>query len=546
MRDPVQTEAGLVRGVPGRDGGVTVFRGIPYAAPPVGALRWRPPRPAEPWPGVRAADRFGPMCPQAPGPETAALGLPMSEDCLYLNVWTATGTGTTPGTDAAPVSDVATHDDAPRPVLVWIYGGGFRVGTGADPRYDGENLARRGVVVVTFNYRLGALGFLATPGLGDESEDGASGNYGLLDCVAVLRWVRDNIARFGGDPGRVTIAGQSAGAGAVNFLAMSPLARGLFHRAVAQSHARYSRDPELRYLATSYRTLADAERAGTRYAAERGAPTVEELRALPWQQLVEGDTSDVDTDVDTGGPAKPPLFRPVVDGRVLPAGYDETYAKGLQNDVWYLAGNNLDESGAVPESTFAGYRAAGSGASRPGAPPVHVTLDDFTAAARVKFGAMAEEFLRLYPAATDDEAARAHCAAVRDNARVSTWLWAADWTRHADRPVHTYFWTHASPRGQNPPRASHSSEIDYVFGNLDPERAEWTDQDREIARLMTGYWANYVATGDPNGAGLPTWPAWSPDVPAVMEVGDAFGPMPLAAPSRLDFWKRFFPTQQAW
>lgn len=529
MRDPVETESGLVEGIPGRDRSLTVFRGIPFAAPPVGELRWRPPRPPEPWSGVRPARSFGPVCPQAPNPELPGVDLPMSEDCLSLNVWTG-----------------AASAEERRPVLVWIYGGGFRVGTGANPRYDGENLARKGLVVVTFNYRLGAFGFLATPELSEESEHGVSGNYGLLDCVAALRWVRRNIAGFGGDPERVTIAGQSAGAGAVNFLAMSPLAKELFHRAIAQSHARYARDPELRYLATSYRTLADAERAGVEYTEERRAQSLAQLRSLPWQKLVDGDAA-VDADVETGGSAKPPLFRPVVDGRLIPAGYEETYAKGLQNDVCYIAGNNLDESGAVPESTFAAYRAAGSKAYRPGMPPVHVTLDDYVAAARRKFGAMATEFLRLYPATTDDEAARASCAAVRDNARTSTLLWGAEWTRHATRPVFTYFWTHASPaQGQNPRRAAHGSEIEFVFGNLDPDSAEWTGEDRAIAETMSGYWANFVATGDPNGPGLPHWPAYAPDAETVMEVGNGFGPIPVADPARLDFWKRFFGTQQAW
>jgi para-nitrobenzyl esterase len=528
MREPVRTEAGRVQGIPGRDRSVTVFRGIPYAAPPVGALRWRPPRPPEPWPGVRRAGRFGAMCPQAPNDAVSAgVDVPMSEDCLYLNVWTG----------AASAAER-------RPVLVWIYGGGFREGTGASPRYDGEALARNGLVVVTFNYRLGAFGFLATPELSDESGRHASGNYGLLDQIRALEWVRHNIAHFGGDPDRVTVAGQSAGAGSVNFLAMSPLAAGLFQRAVAQSHARHSRDPELRYLSTSYRTLAAAERAGTAYAAEHGAATLDQLRSLPWPKLVDGHAA-VDDAVDTGSTAKPPLFRPVVDGWVIPGGYDEVYAKGLQNDVGYLAGSNLDESGAVPESTFAAYRAAGPKGWRPGAPPVHVTLDGFRDAARRKFGALAEEFLRLYPAGSDDEAARAGNAAVHDNARVSTYLWGADWVRHARRPVYTYFWTHASPV-HRPPRAAHGSEIEYVFGNLDPDRAGWTDEDRHLAHVMTGYWANFAATGDPNGPGLPRWPAYSPDVPAVMEVGGGFGPIAVAEPHRLDFWKRFFDTQQAW
>ncbi|MFD7707820.1 carboxylesterase/lipase family protein [Streptomyces sp. NPDC059786] len=562
MRHPVKTEAGLVEGIPGRDRSVTVFRGIPYAAPPVGELRWRAPRPPVPWTGVHKADRFGPMCPQVPGSALDGNDLPMSEDCLRLNVWTG----------------AESPEGRPRPVFVWIHGGGFRVGTGANPRYDGEALARKGVVVVTFNYRLGAFGFLALPELSEEagrdpSGHQASGNYGLLDQIAALEWVRRNIAHFGGDPDRVTVAGQSAGAGSVNFLSMSPLARGLFHRAVAQSHARHCRDPELRYLSTSYRTLADAEAAGTRYVAERGARTqhgaergastqagaergariLQRLRSLPWQKLVEGDASAVDSAVETGGPAKPPLFRPVVDGWVLPAGYEETYARGRQNDVGYLAGNNLDESGAVPASAFAAYRAAGRKARRPGAPPVHLTLGDYVAASHHKFKAMAEEFLRLYPARTDDEAAHAHCAAVRDNARISTWLWARDWSAHAGRPVYTYFWTHASPAaGPDTRRASHGSEIDFVWGNLPSDRTGMadrsgpTDRDRDVARTMSGYWANFAATGDPNGPGLPHWPAWTPHTPAVMEVGGDFGPVPLADAPRLDFWQRFFRTQHAW
>ncbi|GAA2152881.1 carboxylesterase/lipase family protein [Actinomadura napierensis] len=528
MRHPVATESGPVEGIQSRDRSVTVFRGIPYAAPPIGDLRWRPPRPAEPWEGVRRAHAFGPVCPQPPSGELAGLDLPMSEDCLTLNVWTG-----------------AESPEERRPVLVWVHGGGFRLGTGADPRHDGVNLARKGLVVVTFNYRLGAFGFLATAELSEESGHGASGNYGLLDCIAVLRWVRSNIAAFGGDPDRVTIAGQSAGAGTVNFLAMSPPARGLFQRAIAQSHARYSRDPELRYLSTSYRLLHDAEQAGAAFAKERGTGTPAKLRELPWQKLMGGGA--VDTAVHTGSSGKPPLFRPVVDGWVLPAGYDETYGRGLQNDVHYLAGNNLDESGAVPDDMFAAYRSESKRSRRPGMPAVHVTLDAFVAAAHEKFGPLAEEFLALYPAATDQEAARASSAAIRDNARISTWLWAADWSRHATRPVRTYFWTHRSAApGRDYRRASHGSEIDFVFGNLAPEDPGWTAEDREIADTMSTYWANFVASGDPNGPGVPHWPACTPDSEAVMEVGGGFGPIPIAEPSRLAFWKRFFQTRDAW
>ena len=529
MRRTVATQAGAVEGIPCRDRSVTVFRGIPFAAPPVGDLRWRPPEQPTHWEGVRRADRFGPMCPQAPT-DAAATGVdvPMSEDCLYLNVWTK----------AAASTDR-------RPVLVWIYGGGFREGTGAHPRYDGEHLARQDVVVVTFNYRLGAFGFLATPELSDESGTGSSGNYGLLDCIAALRWVHDNITHFGGDPDRVTIAGQSAGAGMVNFLARSPLAKGLFHRAIAQSHARHARDPELRYLGTSYRLPADAERAGDRYARVHGARTIQELRALHWRKLVDGH-HPLDTVIDTGGTAGPPLFRPVVDGWAIRAGYDETYAKGSQNDIDYLTGNNLDESGAVPEAMVTALRAERQ-TPRPGAPPIHLTLEQHRAAAQQKFGPLAEEFLRLYPAGTDDEAARASSRAARDNSRISTYLWGMDWSRHTTRTLHTYFWTHRAPvTGSTLRRASHGSEIDYVFRNPAGGTASWTEEDHEIARILSSYWTNFAATGDPNGTGLPHWPGFSPGAGSVMEIGAHFRPIPVSDSTHLDFWIRFFSTQQAW
>lgn len=297
----VETAYGAVQGAPGRRNDVMVFKGIPYAKPPVGPLRWKDPEPPETWEGIRPANEFGPVGPQLDTPAIQATGLPMDEDCLYLNIWT-------PDTEKA------------NPVLVWIYGGGFQEGTSADPNFDGENLARKGVVVVNFNYRLGVLGFLATRELSAESGHGASGNYGFLDCIAALQWVHDNIAAFGGDPNRVTIAGQSAGAGTCDFLAMSPLAKGLFHRVIAQSHARYSRDTELRYLSTSYRNKIEAEDAGEQFAknlCKGEQPTLERLRSIPWQKLTDSKLYG-DVAVDTGSDSKPPLFRPVVDGWAIP------------------------------------------------------------------------------------------------------------------------------------------------------------------------------------------------------------------------------------
>jgi len=523
---PVRTESGLVSGTRAADPAVTVYRGIPYATAPVGPLRWRPPAAPAKWKGVRAATAFGPTCPQPRGPGTPAGR--MSEDCLTLNVWTAA---------AKPAER--------RPVLVWIYGGGFVEGSGANPQFDGTALAKKGVIVVTFNYRLGVLGFLSTPELSRESGRKASGNYGLLDDIAVLKWVQRNIAAFGGDRSRVTIAGQSAGAGSVGFLSMSPLAQGLFQRSIAESHARDPRDTELRYLSVSYRRLADAERSGTDYARARGGSTLAALRAMPWERLVEG-SNTIDDAVETGSTAKPPLFRPVLDGWVVPQTYDATMNLGAQNPITFVAGNNKDETGAVPETAFAGLRARTEPA-RGGMPPVNVTLAAYRAWAARRFGPLADDFLNLYPASNDQEAALQSNAAAHDNSRVSTYLWGIQWTRRATKPVYTYFWTHAPPGPSHDTRgAYHGSEISYVFGNLYPASLPWTDEDRHIANIVSSYWVNIIATGDPNGAGLPAWPRFDANVPQVMEIGDHFGPIPVASPERIVFWKRFFASQTPW
>ncbi|MDE1150890.1 MAG: carboxylesterase family protein [Azospirillaceae bacterium] len=524
---PVTVQTGQLTGTHGRDPAIAVYKGIPYAAPPVGTLRWRPPAAPLAWEGVRHADTFGAACPQ-PGGEMAR-GMPQSEDCLTLNVWT----GAAPGSGEK------------RPVYVWIYGGGFIGGTGASPEFDGEGLALKGVVVVTFNYRVGVLGFLATPELSRESGHNASGNYGLLDDIAALQWVKRNIAAFGGDPDRVTIGGQSAGAGSVGFLSMSPLAKGLFRAGIAESHARYPRDTELRYLSVSWRPLATAEAAGTQYAAQHGAKTLEELRALPVDTLIAG-SNGVDAAVETGSDGKPPLFRPVVDGWVIPQSYWDTYQAGAQNQIAYVAGNNKDETGAVPETAFAALRASTT-PPRAGMPQTSVTVAQFDAAARRKFGPLADEFLKLYPAKTDEDAALQNNAAARDNSRVSTWLWGTLWTKGDSLPLHTYFWTHAIPGPTHDRRgAFHGSEIPYVFNSLDALDSPWTDDDRRIAETMSSYWANIIKTGGPNGPGLPAWPAYSAEKPQVMELGDHFGPIPVASAEKVDFWKRFFATQAAW
>ena len=444
----------------------------------------------------------------------------MSEDCLNLNVWTG-----------------ATSQNEKRPVYVWIYGGRFAAGSGSDPlfaggevSYDGEGLAQKGLVVVTFNYRNGAFGFLSTPELSEESGHNASGNYGLLDQIAALQWVKKNIAAFGGDPNNVTIGGQSAGSASVLDQVYSPLSKGLFERAIAESGARYPHDPDISTLATSYRTLEDAESEGEKYAQEHNASSLEELRALSVDDLLEG--SDVD-DENVSGPPQPlgnpapPLFRPVLDGWVMPTTYAQTLATGSQNDVPIMTGNNLDENGAFPQQD--------------------VKLADFQSAAKERYGEMVDEFLRLYPASSDEEANQATNDSIRDSSRVSTFLWSNEWAKKAKSPVFTYFWTHAPP-GPNHDRegAFHGSEINYIFDNLYATDLPWTDEDRRIADMMSDYLVNFATSGDPNGDDLPQWAASDTGSPTTMEVGDDFGPIPVADESKTDFIHRFFDTQKAW
>ncbi|WP_341713933.1 carboxylesterase family protein, partial [Erythrobacter sp.] len=352
-----RVDTGALSGVRGRDAEIAVYRGIPYAKPPTGDLRLRPPQRPAAWEGVRDASAFGPVCPQH---LRSPIDLPMDEDCLTANIWTA-------------ASSAAEH----RPVFVWIYGGGFNEGYGADPNFDGEALARKGLVVIPYNYRLGPLGFLSTPELSAESGDGSSGNYGLLDSIALLKWVKRNIAAFGGDPDNVTIAGQSAGAGSVQFLSLSPISQGLFRHAISQSQVRDPGDPALRYLATSYRHRDTALEQGAAYASAHGASSPAQLRQLDWRKLMEGSTA-MDMSIDSGSWAKPPLFRPVQDGVVIPTSVSYALSSGPLPDITYVAGNNRDESGAVPETSFAKRRSEGQ-QPRAGLPPTQLTLTDYRA-----------------------------------------------------------------------------------------------------------------------------------------------------------------------
>lgn len=481
-------------------GEVTAFLGVPFAAPPLSDLRWRPPQPVASWSGTRGATEFSPSCMQRDqaggfGPWTPEYIIPggVSEDCLYLNVWTAAGT---PGDKL--------------PVLFWIHGGGYNSGSGSVPVYEGQALARRGIVVVTVNYRVGVLGFLAHPELTAESGHDASGNYGLLDLVAALKWTQANITAMGGDPSRVTIAGQSAGASAVQTLLASPLAKGLFHRAIIQSGPGG---------ALALRTgLEAAEKAGAAYMKSKGVDTIEALRRLP------ADGADLRGISDGTKNQQPALgrFGPVLDGWYLPRNWpsDGSQPEAHDGPIPVMGGVTADEGSFAPN-----YGRADRA--------------EFERVARQRFGSLADEFLELYPIQDDSQAGPVIMEATRDRYRAGTYTWAADRLAAGQGPTYIYLWGHTEP-GNNSDhyRAFHSSEIPYVFDTLGKADRPYAEEDQRIANLMAAYWANFVKSGDPNGEGLPAWPAVKPASPLIMELGTSFKAAPVADPRKLDFFTR--------
>jgi para-nitrobenzyl esterase len=496
LTQPVKTEGGLLNGMPSADGSVRTYKGVPFAAPPVGNLRWRAPRPAAAWQGTRQANQFSASCIQniveerKPWTYEFMTHTPISEDCLYLNVWTG-----------------AKNPNEKRPVLFWMYGGGYTEGSAAVPVYDGEALARKGLVVVTVNYRLGLLGFLVDPELSKESDRNASGNYGTLDQIAALQWVQKNIAAFGGDPNRVTIAGQSAGAGSVHALTASPLAKGLFKRAIAESGS--SVVPNGRML-----HLAQAEEAGAKFAASKGASDIAALRAMSWQELVGG--------TRTGNASN---FRPIVDGWVLPDTVENIFAQGRQNDVPTLTGLTADEGSAAPD-----YGTIPAAA--------------FEKQIGQRFGDLASSFLRLYSFSGDEQAGAAEKTSAREQGRVSMYLWAVNRAKTAKTKAFTYYWTHAEP-GPDEKRygAFHTSEVPYLFNTLDKSSRPWTAEDHKIAETLGSYWANFAANGDPNGKGLASWPAFQAEHAQTMELGNRFGAIPIADQPKIDFFTQYFSRQ---
>jgi para-nitrobenzyl esterase len=499
IQQPVKVRGGLVSGVPGRDASVLAFKGIPFAAPPVGELRWREPEPVMPWSGIRKADKFSASCIQhivqerKPWTYEFMTHGPISEDCLYLNVWTG-----------------ARSTGEKRPVFVYLYGGGFSEGSAAVPVYDGEGLAKKGLVVVTPNYRVGVFGFLAYPELAKETEHHVTGNYGLLDQLAALRWVHENIARFGGDPNRVTIAGQSAGGMSVQDLTASPVAKGLFQRAIVESGGSSVGKGQFRLGPA---TMGEAETQGTEFAEAKGAKSVADLRAMSWEKLLQ----------PLPGNGTPRLFfAPVPDGYYLPAPALEVIEQGTENDVVTLTGVNKDELGGF------------------GPPQGPVTAESFTKQAWQRYGEAADEFLKLYPAKTDEEAKVSQKESTRDQALVAMYLWAEVRAKSAKTNTYEYMWDHALP-GPDAARfgAFHTSEVPYVLDTLYMSGRPFTSEDRKIADMMSSYWANFAASGDPNGKGLPEWRPIG-DERKIMEVGERTKPIAVAGSDRkFEFFKKW-------
>ncbi|MBO0861898.1 MAG: carboxylesterase family protein [Chloracidobacterium sp.] len=495
-QDRVKTANGELEGVSDKSSGVRSFKSIPFGEPPVGELRWKPPQPVKNWQGVRKADKFGPRCMQRPiFGDMGFRSDGMSEDCLYLNVWTP-----------------AKSDKEKLPVLVYFFGGGFVAGDGSEGRYDGESMAKKGIVAITVNYRLGVFGFFAHPELTKESPNHTSGNYALFDQHAALEWVQRNIEAFGGDPKRVTIAGESAGSIAVSAQMASPLSKNLIAGAIGESGSILG--------ALAAVPLAEGEQAGVKFAAnfgKGGAPSLSELRAITAEQLLEA----------TAKPGQP-RFNPTVDGYFFPKSPFEIFAAGQQARVPLLAGVNSEESGYF----------AVIGREAP-------TVENYRKALERLYPGKSEEVFKLYPASNETEVMDAAQELASDRfISYSTWKWV-DAATKTGKP--TYYYLYARPRpamraemgdaqaglaggvvrgeqaAANPrPRsrgAVHSAEIEYAMGNLDSNKVyAWTQDDYKVSKVMQEYFANFIKTGNPNGKGLPNWPKFGEGKRIVIDV----------------------------
>jgi para-nitrobenzyl esterase len=454
--------------------------GIPFAAPPVGELRWKAPQAVETLEGIRVCIENPPSAMQAPpkpfmcwSKEFMAPESPISEDCLYLNVWTP----------AKTVQDKL-------PVMVWIHGGAFTGGSGTVPLYNGEGMARKGVVFVTINYRLGIFGFLAHPQLSEESDLKVSGNYGILDQIAALRWVKENIAAFGGDPENVTIAGQSAGSFSVNMLVVSPLAKGLFNKAIAQSGGLFGKErmPDM--------SLKAVEESGRLLTEKLGGLSISEMRKIPADSLLK-----------ISG-----RFSLAIDSVAIFSPY-ETFVAGKQNDVPVITGWNADDGVSF------------------GTPP---DARQFTAIAHERYGDKAEKFLQLFPANNDEEAAKSQKLISQLSFGWNNYSWAKMQTEHGKGKAYLYYFKRVPP-GEPNYGAFHSAEFGYALHTLKFWDRPFTETDFKLEDTMSSYWVNFAKTGNPNGEGLPLWPAYNDENPEVIELGDQVQATPLPFQEQLQF-----------
>jgi para-nitrobenzyl esterase len=480
----VVTEAGRVQGQSG--GAVLSFKGIPYAAPPLGNLRWRAPQPPAASPSIRNAVTFAPACLQT-GVSMPGEALPLtSEDCLYLNVWAPKDVAKKPGKTSLPV-------------MVFIHGGGWTNGSAAMPLYWGDKLAAKGAIIVTFGYRVGPLGFLAHPALTAESPHHSSGNYGLQDQVAALQWVQRNIAAFGGNPANVTIFGQSAGAMSVSILMASPLAKGLFQRAIGQSGGLF----EPTQLAPQYE-LRTAEQQGLAYA-QWLAPSLAALRALPGIALL----------TDKGNA----ISHPVIEPWLLPRTPYDTFHAGAQHDVPLLVGSNAEEARALVDVST-------------------ITKANFAAKLQAKWGELPPPIVAAYPFTDDASARQARLDLERDlRFGWDMWTWARLQAATGQHPVFAYYFTAAPPFPAKSVRAnwqaSHFAELWYAFDHLGQEPWRWSAADRRVAATMAQYWLNFARTGNPNGPGLPEWPQFTTKSPQVLRLGPVIVPGPVPNETQL-------------
>jgi len=489
---PVKVEEGLLQGT--SEDGLTIYKGIPFAKPPVGELRWKAPQPTTKWQGVKLSDKFAPGPIQGGNPPSGK-----SEDCLYLNVWSPAKSGK----DRIPV-------------LVWIYGGGFGAGSTSEAGYSGEKLAKKGVVLVSIAYRVGVLGFMAHPELSAESPGHVSGNYGLLDMIAGLKWIQKNIAAFGGDPKKVTIFGESAGGIAVSMLCASPLAKGLFQGAISQSGGSFGPPRPTTFPGENLKRLSQAETEGVAYAKTAGVSSIVDLRKIAADQLPPG------------------RGWPIIDGLVIPDDQYKLYEAKKYNDVPILVGYNSDEGASF-------------------SPPK--TPEDYINSVRIRYGKFADDLIKAYPVGTTTVPKTA-----RDLARDAafgwhTWSWARLHSKTGKSKVYYYYFDQHPEFPTESPRfgygSPHGQDVGFVFQHLNPNSQNATNTDQQISEAMATYWTNFAKFGHPNGSGVPEWPAFSDAKPVVMHFNQTphTGPVPSEASLKVldDYFKwRRTPEGDAW